>query len=220
MNNLYVIEGIDGAGKTSLINLLEKNLVLTTNLRIHSCPGITAYGRLARSYLESYESSCYDAKNIDIQVALLALIDFHQGLKTQIDTPTKLSYSLNILDRYYLSTVAYLETHKEIDTRLSRALLDLCIEILPKPSTIFYLDIPVETALSRLKSREGSLHLYETKERLTIVKHRYDQILKYLSSVANKIVVIDANTQVEDITTEVIEIINAGNKTKDPRPTT
>ena len=101
-----------------------------------------------------------------------------------------------VLDRYYYSSLAY----GSIDVPLNE-LIDMnrtSIDLLDADIT-FYLHVPVETAMSRLKTED----LFETKEKLTRISQNYNNLFMY----QNKVVEIDGELSQDEISEKVWNVV-------------
>lgn len=72
------------------------------------------------------------------------------------------------------------------------------------PDFTFYLKIPLEISLARLKAKEDTKEIYETKEKIEAVSKVYDQLFERFK---DEIIVIDGTLPVEEITHQIIKII-------------
>lgn len=78
-----------------------------------------------------------------------------------------------LLDRYYLSTVAY----QGVEFSNLLELLRTNETFAPLPDLVIYLDLSVEQALQRVISRNQGKSLFEREEFLRSVSHNYEEIL-------------------------------------------
>ncbi|WP_027364321.1 dTMP kinase [Desulfotruncus alcoholivorax] len=139
-----VFEGIDGAGKTTQIDLVAKNLkeqglqVLCTRE-----PGGTRIGEMLRKFL-------LDPANGDINPrteAFLYAADRSQHV-TEVILPALEEGKIVICDRYLYSTIAYQGWGRGIDTGFLTSLNGLASDGLV-PDRVILLDIDVDTGLQR-----------------------------------------------------------------------
>lgn len=75
-----------------------------------------------------------------------------------------------ICDRYYLSSCAYHVPHVSLNWVLEAH--SICTNIL-RPDITFFIDVSVEESLRRISLSRSSTDLFETKERLQLVRNNY-----------------------------------------------
>ncbi len=166
---LVAVEGLDGAGKSTLIQALAQKLraqglkVVTTRE-----PTTGEWGQKIREHLAA-------GSKISPQAMAELFLRDRRDHAREFLLPRLEEEALILCDRYYLSTMAYqgacgleLEALKRQNETWA-----------PVPDFVLYLDLPVELALKRLEGR--SLYkpeVFETKEFLTKVKETYVQALK------------------------------------------
>lgn len=149
MSRFVTFEGIDGSGKSTQARLLAEYLSgKGAKVFLTKEPG---EGKLG----EAIRTEILDRRDISIEpYAELCLFcaDRAQHVRELILPKLKDGYTV-ICDRYYDSTLAYQGSGRELDPdlvfRMTKA-SSLGIE----PDITFFLSIPVEQALLRLKDRE------------------------------------------------------------------
>lgn len=155
-----VIEGIDGSGKTSLCSKISDNLIQHGYKVLQiSEPSHSEIGLLLRNQM----------KNLYINQTSLALL--YAADSYDIQDHIEDCYDFIISDRNYLSTVAYqmMDVDKEWLLMLHR--------FLKQPDMVFYLNVTVETAIERIKSRNDNMDFFETFESLLKVKSNYEKLI-------------------------------------------
>ncbi len=169
--SLFVVfEGIDGSGKTTLINnvisLLSQERINSVSLRE---PTSGPNGKKIRSLL------CM-AEEPDATILLdLFMADRLEDASLNI-IPALKSGNIVLLDRYYYSTAAYQSKNfseaKDIIIR-NRSLN------LPEPDILFFLDIDPDIAYNRVASREknNNLECFETPTKLRLIDSIYREII-------------------------------------------
>lgn len=161
---LIVLEGIDGAGKTTLFRRLMEDISFSTFIFSQE-PTHGSYGTQLRSALMK--------GNIPKEELLrLFILDREEHVKKLI-LPGLTKGKKILLDRYYLSTVAYQGVY--MDDPFS--LLKLNETFAPTPDFIFYLDVPVTIALKRVGHRDSGHSLFEKEDFLSKVYNIYEEIL-------------------------------------------
>lgn len=162
---IIAIEGLDGAGKSTQIELLC-NTLSTNNIEythIHFPKVDTPpYGSLIAEFLRG-EFGPVNQVHPKL-VSLLFALDRHESRK-EILTSIEQGKTV-ILDRYVYSNIAFqcaklnLESDKE---KLKRWILDYEYNYLsiPKPNFSFFLDMPIQFVINSLsKNREGTSRNY------------------------------------------------------------
>ena len=179
-----VIEGIDGSGKTTQAELLQKYFSERgEKATISPEPSSGIIGNLIRQALKKRVFFTKNKSLFDEQMAYLFAADRHDHLYNDIDGVYKLiNDGFQVIStRYYFSSLAYnCPTAEQFDfiSKLNHKF--------PPPDITIYLDIPVEISLERTKNRSLK-EIYETKEKLTLVKANYRQIFNNYHSPLLKI---------------------------------
>lgn len=191
--NFIVLEGIDGAGTTTQLELLR------TECRTHGVPCVTTseptdglIGTLIRHYLSG-------AEPVQPQtLALLFAADRREHLYRPGNGIVRLTEcgSYVISDRYLFSSLAYqsIECGFEYVFDLNRAF--------PLPEHLVYIDVPVELGQKRLE-RRVSREITETEEIQRNVQSLYRKTIELFSASAMKIHVIDGSLSVREIASEI-----------------
>lgn len=175
---LVAVEGIDGAGKTSVATLLaqwcgERGLACT----ISKEPTGLRWGNELRN------SGKLGRLPIDRELELFNL-DRKDHVARSI-APSLAEGNIVLLDRYYWSSAAYQGSrganyHEIIDANELFA---------PKPDLVLLLDVDVDAGWQRIRSRGDEPNEFETKGSLT----RARQIFKQLAEQSPEALMIDAS---------------------------
>ena len=148
MKKFITFEGIDGSGKSTQVKLLEDYLSdRGTKVFLTKEPGEGELGKAIRTEI-------LDRRDIDIEpYAELCLFcaDRVQHIRELILPKLKDGYTV-ICDRYYDSTLAYQGSGRGIDPDLVFRMA-MASSLGVEPDITFFLSIPVEQALLRLKDR-------------------------------------------------------------------
>lgn len=152
---LIVIDGIDGAGKTTQVRLLEHALSgIGENVVVSKEPTDGQWGKKLR------DSALAGRMPFDEELNTF-ILDRQDHLINKI-IPALQSGSIVILDRYFYSTIAYqgilINDYKLIESRI-RA--DVLI-----PDAAYWLDLPADLGVSRVRGRDGKLNMFEQQEDL------------------------------------------------------
>jgi len=187
---LIVFEGIDGAGKTTVHKALKERMRGRDDI-VFSCePTDGEYGRKVREALRK--------RNVSAEELLfLFMQDRIQHVKNVV-VPLLKEGKVVVLDRYYLSTVAY-----QVSQLFSlEELLFLNGLFFPIPDLVVYFEMPIERALERLKRRSMNLSVFEREEKLREVAENYERILQYF-----EVKRVSALLPVEELADEVERIV-------------
>lgn len=160
-----VIEGIDGAGKSTLAKNLHKELQdRQIPVLLSREPTDGPYGRQIREFAIKGRPSA------DKEVELF-IKDRKDHIKNIIK-PAISEGKIVILDRYYYSTLAY-QGAAGYDTAKIQNLHD---DFILEPDLLIILDLPVDKALDRIKKGREAADEFEKKDYLEKVKYIYDNI--------------------------------------------
>lgn len=196
---LIVFEGLDGSGKTSLIQLTKERLQQRLDIEVHTT------SELGRSELCS----------VGARKAVMAARNQQEQLHYVIDA--RLTHYENVLqrllsddqvvlmDRYLLSTMAYqgcatisygwlLGRHNALG--------------LPRPALTFYLDLPVDTALQRLEHRpDPSRFDSRPREFFEEAHRRFEEGVVCCMDAGWNVSVLNAELPLAELSNRVIDLI-------------
>jgi dTMP kinase len=164
---LVAIEGIDGAGKTSVATVLaqwcgENGL----GCMISKEPTGRKYGAKLR------ESSRAGRLSLDEELAL-----FIEDRKDHVETsiaPSLAEGNIVILDRYYWSTAAY-QGCRGADYR---KIIEMNEAFAPRPDLFIVLDVDVDAGLQRIRMRGDKPNEFETKASLIQARAIFNQLVE------------------------------------------
>lgn len=184
---LIVLEGIDGAGKSTQARLLADALKRRGyDVVVLSEPTNSAYGRRIRELIMRGETDPY-------KLFELFLKDRQFNVRENI-LPALNSGKVVILDRFWLSTLVY-----QAEVGFERILKAHAFA--PKPDLVIILDVKPEVALSRLEEKQRDA--FERLDTLRELRKRYLDIVERLKGLM-RIVVIDANRDALTVHREVL----------------
>lgn len=189
-----VIEGLDGAGKTSAMATvhacLRKNGYCYQHFRE---PGGTVLGEGIRTLFKT------EGMSIAPLAEVLLMYAARIQLLEQAVFPALASGLIVTLDRHELSTFAYQVGGRHVDYQTVKELSKLCMPQ-RKPDLTIYLEVNPELGLARARAR-GELDIIES------------QPLEYFQSIAAAyarelagypgLVVIDANRSIEEVQQDI-----------------
>ncbi|QJC38025.1 dTMP kinase [Enterobacteriaceae endosymbiont of Donacia marginata] len=194
-----VIEGINGAGKTTICNYiikLLKNFNIKNIIKTHE-PGGTPIAEKLRKIIKfsQGEKISYKTELLLIYAARLQLLD--NIIRKNININWILS------DRYDLSTYAYQIGGRNINKK-NILFLQNFIKNNIKPDIIIYLDVNPVIALQRINNKN-----YDRIEKESI--NFFSRVRKYYLRIAKKnktIKIVDANNKLKNVKSSVKKIIN------------
>lgn len=196
-----VFEGIDGAGKTTQINLLREAL----EKRGYSCavtaePTDLPSGKAIRRAL---------AKEVDSTPLQMAEMFAHDRELHNTDAQVGIEKLLKdgttvICDRYYYSSLAYQGTVLGYDTV---AALNLDNPNIRMPDVCIFLDLTPEKSLQRIGARGEAVEMYENLDYLTRTRTTFFEIFDKLRQRGEKIAIIDADGSVEEVSARIFAAV-------------
>lgn len=184
---LIAIEGIDGAGKTTIAEHLRDFLSkLGYDCALFKEPSNSIYGEKIRSSEQRLPAE----EELELFI-LDRKIDVHERI-----LPALRSGKIVIMDRYYYSNIAY-QSASGIDAEKIREMNEA---FAPKPDLVILLDLSPEIALQRIRGRK-KLTAFERKEYLDKVRK------KFLELVDDRVEIVNAEDELEIVKRRVEEIV-------------
>jgi dTMP kinase len=199
-NFFLVIEGLDGSGKTEIVQRLVQVLQETLNDRVKltfephdpSCAGL-----FIRQVLK---------KKIEVSLSTLALAfaaNRADHCNREIEPfITEGENRIIVCDRYYLSSLVY-QSSSEITFE---EVMNLNIRA-RKPDLIIYFDAAPRTCYERMRRRPEDKELFEKS--LTIVKKKYKQAIEFLRARGETIVEVDADGSILEVLNNVLGVLSS-----------
>lgn len=187
-----VLEGIDGAGTTTLASRLQDTLDDTWNFTQEPSHG--KYGRIIREELQSDSDPT-------LSDMFLFLADRYDHIQSLIG-PTLDRGEHIICDRYNLSTFAYQTPVVDDELAIIDGYQYIAKSVEPwviEPDLTIWLDIPVQIALQRYRGNEK----YEKRHRLESAREIYAQAHERLDYVQR----IDGTKAPDLVEEEAIDLI-------------
>ncbi len=189
---LIVIEGLEGAGKSTAVNhvidLLSELDIKTITTRE---PGGTAIGEILRSIIKKPEYGDV----LDDRSELLLLYTARIQLIEQVIKPALQQGYWVIADRFELSTLAYQGGGRGLDPDMIKNLSSFCLRGF-KPDLTLYLDISPELGMQRAKLR-GKFDRIE-QQAIDFFHRVHETYIQYVK-MAPDIVIIDAGRSLQDV---------------------
>ena len=197
---LIVFEGIDGAGKTTQIDLLTRRLQAAGRRVFRTAePTESVTGGLLRDALSGI------SKRTPAELAALFVLDriFHNTNPVN-GIETMLSQGIDVIcDRYYYSSLAYQGC--ETDEQWVRDMNLNCPDI-RRPDVCIFLDLTPAQSMERIGKGRITTEIYENEERLTRVRNQFFRALDSLKD-TDRICIVNAARSVEEIHEEIYQIV-------------
>lgn len=225
--HLYTLEGIEGCGKSTVLNYLQKCLTSSNYLFLHE-PGSTQAGEDIRSVLLNKPYS----PDLAPETNALLFAASRAELNDKVIIPTLKSGKNIIIDRYITSSIVYqgcLDTQQlhSTDTPFSELLADkdaspedmyyyqwikTINNFIVYPDLIFYLDVPVSISEKRIKQRKADNYLAKESIKVQEQCKKYFDYLSDLKSENNHIVRIactdsESEKSVDQIGEKILNLI-------------
>lgn len=188
-NKFIVFEGLDGTGKTTIIDRLNKNLNQKgKTVKCMHFPNAESYfGKIIYDKLFGKREIADDIfETIYLADMIYNLEDIYEGIT---------NYDYLIMDRYFYSTLAYSYFYntKDVIKKLSNVLI--------MPNDVFYVRLPVEECVRRLGISDAD-EIESNKELLECVSKGYDEL-----SSEYGFKVLDGKRSVEENVKEILREI-------------
>ena len=196
-----VFEGIDGAGKTTQINLLAN--YLREQGRAVYCtaePTETVSGGLLRDAL-----SGVSRRTVCEMAAMFVFDRINHNVNPVNGIQKMLADGFDVIcDRYYYSSLAYQGSGTDPEW-VSNMNLN-CPEIM-RPDVCIFLDLTPEQSMARINRNRATQEIYENEEKLTQVRNQFYCVFEQLRERDN-IQIVNAYRSVEEIHADIVALIN------------
>lgn len=177
--------GLDGCGKSSMIEMTTKALAKNgKEFIVTKQPTQTMRNsEIFRTFMDCPDNSAYEYRAL----SLMAAADRIQHANKVI-LPALREGKIVICDRYFYSCIANLRArgyiHDEWIYEIS--------ESIPKPDLSFFLDVPVETAVSRVRMRPSEKDRYIDMPLQHLLRNEYIEICN-----ANQGILVKSDADIE-----------------------
>ena len=201
-SKFIVFEGIDGASKTTQINLLAKALrERGIDCFVTAEPTTLPSGKLLRRALKGdIPATPMEMAEMFARDRVNHNIDENEGIEKKLSEGTTV-----ITDRYYYSSLAYQGSELGFDV-VSK--LNLENPDIRTPDLCVFLDLTPDVSLARIGARENVPHeIYENYEYLDKTRKTFFSVFEKLRERGEKIVLIDASGSVEEIAQNILEAV-------------
>ncbi len=196
-----VFEGIDGAGKTTQVELLVKRMEKEGRKPCLTAePTSLETGKQIRRVLGG------EIKKSDCEMAAMFVLDriaHNKDPEIGIDKMIEEGFDV-ISDRYYYSSLAYQGTTTNYEWV---KVMNLTSPEIRRPDLCIYLDLLPEKSLERISRGRESVEIYENLEKLTSVRAAFMSVIEDLRADGENIYVIDADRPVEQIAEDIFAAV-------------
>lgn len=145
--------GLDGCGKTTLIKMLEKylkNRGITPVITKQPTDAVRQ-SQIFRTYMDNPDHSAYDYRALSLFAASDRVQHTNKFIVPMLDKG-----EVVISDRYFYSCLANLRARGYLEDTWIYEIA----KHMQKPDISFFIDIDVETAVNRVRSRESEKNRY------------------------------------------------------------
>ncbi len=195
-----VFEGIDGAGKTTQIELLAKSLQADGRMVYRTAePTESVTGGLLRDALGGVSR-----RSAGEMAALFVLDRIFHNVNPVNGIEKMLADGVDVIcDRYYYSSLAY--QGSETSESWVRDMNLNCPEI-RRPDICIFLDLTPEQSMERINRGRVTHEIYETTEKLARVRDQFYRAFEALPA-EERVCVVNAARPVEEIHKEIRELV-------------
>lgn len=197
----FALEGIDGSGKSTQLELLARRLEQAGFPCLTTCePTAGPIGSLLRQVLTG-QIPCDSRVVAPLFTAdrLDHLLNGENGLCRAVER------GLTVLsDRYYFSSYAYQSVDLPLEwvIEVNRP----CAQLLRPTATVF-IDVSPELALARIAQNRERTELFETEDRLTRTREQYLKAFE-LEKGREQVILIPGDRDVETIASDIWSTIS------------
>ena len=189
-------EGIDGVGKSTQLDMLEKHLIAQGKEVVRTLePGGTELGQEIRHLLLHRKGDVAPRSE-----ALLYAADRAHHVETKIK-PALASGKVVLSDRYFDSSVAYQGAARELDVQEVKDISLWAIDRLLPDLTVL-LDLPAQEAMNR-RGNKGTEPDRLEREQVEFFERARDDYLRMANE--PRFLVVDANLSPDEIHSQVLE---------------
>ena len=196
-----VVEGLEGAGKSTAVNVIKEFLKERGISDIVQCrePGGTQLGETIRDLVKSNKTK----EKIDSRTELLLMYASRIQLVENVIKPALAAGKAVICDRFYYSTYAYQGGGREIDLKIIDAVHEASLSGF-KPDLTIYMDLNPKIGLQRAAGR-GELDRFEL-EKIDFFTKTRDMYLK-MAADSSEVQTVDAFKSIEEVADQVRAVL-------------
>ena len=187
-----VFEGIDGSGKSTQIQLLQKRLEeMGIPVYLTREPTDGPYGSMLHNIMTGRLEACQET------IAAMYVADRMDHIKNSYNGMLKkLEEGFTVIsDRYYFSSYAYQGAHLPLDYVIMAN--SVCAEAL-RPDLHLFLDLEPEVSFARISKNRTDFEIYEKLDNLKNTRDKYYESFDKLKD-SEQVAVINADQSVESL---------------------
>lgn len=196
-----VLEGLDGSGKGTQINLLVQEMQKQGRTVFQTAePTVSSVGGIIRDALGGFQKrDAYELSALFLADRIAHNINHKNGIKQFLDKGIDV-----VCDRYYYSSFAYQGIDADLEW-VMKLNLD-CKEIL-KPDLCIFLDVDTNSCDKRIENNRLEREIYENKSTLEKIRKRFFDVFEILKDTEN-IKIVNAVRSVDEVSADIIKIYN------------
>lgn len=188
--------GLDGCGKTTVLRKLSEEPGLSDNLFITKQPtDFVRQSDIFRTYMDCPDHSAYDYRSLSLLAASDRLQHGSKVIEPQLEKGNTV-----LSDRYFYSCLANLRARGFHEDRWIYEIAQNVIQ----PDIAFFLDVPVEIAVSRVRQRPEERERYIDMDLQYRLREQYLEICR-----ANGGVLISTEQSLEETYHRVLQEVTA-----------
>lgn len=191
---LISVIGFDGSGKTTQLLALA-DYFKAKNLEVVETRQPTNWYR-EQDIVQLFHNNGGGVDEAKI-LSLIAAADRHKHVKDIID-PALRDGKVVLCDRYVYATYGVF-IHRGVDAEF----LTTINKGVPRPDYAFYLKVPIDDLLERLKKRDGNDLKFEERSR-----DRVESIIRTYEEMGTHLITIDGNQEPEKVTKDILKYIS------------
>lgn len=139
--------GLDGCGKTTMLSMLKEDLQHKHDVFLTKQPtNAVRMSQIFRTYMDCPDHDGYDYRSLSLLAASDRVQHVNKVIVPQMDCG-----KIVISDRYFYSCLANLRARGFVNDQWIYEIAESVV----KPDVAFFFDVPVETAVQRVRSREN-----------------------------------------------------------------
>ena len=195
-----VFEGIDGAGKSTQIEMLRQKLTGEgRKVFITAEPTASVTGGILRDAL----SGNYKRSPSELAAMFLSDRIFH-NVNESVGINQALERGFDVIsDRYYYSSFAYQGLDSDIDWVIN---MNLNCPDIRKPDLCIFLDLDAEKSKARIDTNRATVEIFENEETLNKIRNKFFDVFKRLPD--ENIAIIDASGSVDEVFAKISEVVD------------
>jgi len=195
IGKLITFCGLDGSGKTTLINMLEEYLKKKDVTAVLTKQPTDAYRKaeMFRTYMDKEDHAAYDYRALSLSAAADRIQHTNKFIMPLLENG-----EVVISDRYFYSCLANHRARGYNDPWIYEVARHI-----QQPDYAFFIDIDVETAIKRIRERTDEKDKYIDIDLQYKLREQYLKIAKDCGGI-----IISSNKKVDKCFDEVIKNIN------------